>query len=355
MPQTQSTARTYKPEDLRVAVRSVLEVVRVPRYDAALVARALVAADQRGIFSHGLIRLPLYVTALESGGMNPTPNLRWRRTEGATAVLDADHAIGHVGMQAAIDRAIHLARRYGTATVAVERSTHYGAGNYWSDQLTDVGLIGILTSSTGPVVAPHGGRETILGTNPLTISVPSSGSHSLTADMATSAGAYGKVLAAREAGQTIPEGWAVGPDGTPTTDPATAIEGALIPFGGPKGSGLSVLLEALASSLSGANFAFETVDIWVNPAHRMNTGHLVIAIDPAFFDGLAHTRDRVATLQERVRTAGPSGDVQAPGDPEIARSNCSAGRIELAEAACLAFEQVLDRLNVPRPAALPLS
>src|SRR5690606_37439903 len=179
---------------------------------------------------------------------------------------DADSAMGQVAMHAAATRAIELARRFGVATVTVEHSTHYGAGNYWSDMLTEAGLVGIVTSTTGPTVAPYGGSTSVLGTNPLTIAFPSADDHALTADMATSAGAYGKVLAARNAGEELPEGWAVGPDGEPTTDPAAAMSGALVAFGGHKGSAVSVLLEGLAAGFTRAHYAFETVDIWSNPS-----------------------------------------------------------------------------------------
>lgn len=341
--------RRYPLETITAAATAALEVVRVPHEDAALVADALITADRRGIYSHGLIRLPLYAAALEAGGMNPVPRLAWRRRSGATAVLDADGALGQVAMRAAVDTAIELARAHGIAAVTVENSTHYGAGNYWSDRLTVEGLVGIVTSTTGPTVAPYGGSSAILGTNPLTIAFPSSGDHALTADMATSAGAYGKVLAAKNAGEQLPEGWAVGPDGEPTTDPAAAISGALVAFGGHKGSAVSVLLEGLAAGFTRAHYAFETVDIWSNPSSRMNTGHLVIALDPDHFTGLDHTRDRIRTLQDRVRDSGPDGTL-APGDPEMAHFHASADGIDVAESTARDLDALFARLGVPSPA-----
>lgn len=342
-------SRGYDPETITAAATAAFEAVGVAPDHSRLVADALVTADRRGIYSHGLIRLPLYVAALEAGGMNARPEMRWRSERGATAVLDADSAMGQVAMHAAATRAIELARRFGVATVTVEHSTHYGAGNYWSDMLTEAGLVGIVTSTTGPTVAPYGGSTSVLGTNPLTIAFPSADDHALTADMATSAGAYGKVLAARNAGEEIPEGWAVGPDGAPTTDPATAIDGALLAFGGHKGSAISVLVEALSASLTDARFAFETVDIWSTPSSRMNTGHLIIAIDPEFFTGGDHTRARIRTLQERVRGSSAEGAL-APGDPEIAHYRASSQRVELSGTTAEALDALFDRLGVERPA-----
>lgn len=341
-------SRGYHPAALLSAAAAALEAVGVKSVDAELVATALVSADRRGIYSHGLIRLPLYVTALQSGGMNADPVLKWHPGRAATAVLDADGAMGQVAMDAATTRAIELARQYGISAVTVQNSTHYGAGNYWSDRLTDAGLAGIVTSTTGPVVAPFGGNSPMLGTNPLTIAFPSGGTHALTADMATSAGAYGKVLAAQRADEKLPDGWAVGPDGSPTDDPSTAIAGALLPFGGHKGSAVSVLLEALSASLSHANYAFETVDIWSTPAHRMNAGHFVLALDPEHFSGLTHTGERVRTLQERVRASDPEGAF-APGDPEMARFLASEARVEIAESTADGLDELFARLGVDLP------
>lgn len=332
------------PKDLQRASAAALVAVNVPEGDAELVARTLIAADQRGIYSHGLLRLPLYVAAVEAGGINPRPDLRWRSGADAVAILDADSAFGQVAAHAAAEKSIDLARAHGVSTVAVEGSTHFGAGGWWSQMLADAGMIGIVTSTTGPTVAPYGGAEAVLGTNPLSISIPSSEDHALTADMATSAGAYGKVLAANRAGSEIPEGWAIDPSGAPTTDPAQAMAGALLPFGGHKGSAVSVLLEGLAASLTNAHYAFQTTDIWSTPSHRMNTGHLLIAIDTAAFSGAQHTADRAADLQARVRSTGES--VLAPGDPEHHGCRAAASAVALAPTTVDALQQLFARLGV---------
>lgn len=336
--------------DLKVldkCARAALEQTGVNAADAALVADALISADRRGIYSHGLMRLPLYVAALESGGMNPCPEMSWRQAGGAVAVLDADSALGQVAMREAIGRVKALSCEFGIGCVAVEHSTHYGAGNYWTDQLARDGLAAILTSTTGPRVAPYAGREPILGTNPLTMAFPSANGHDLTADMATSAGAYGKVVAARNGGYEIPEGWAVDPEGNETTDAESAISGAFLPFGGHKGSALSVMLEAFAASLTSANFAYETTDIWSNPAHKMNTGHLVIALNPDMFTGLSDTQARVSGLQEKVRASGEH--VQAPGDIEMELFETSRERVVLSRATSTQIEQMCSRLGITPP------
>lgn len=341
-------AQQLLPEqDLIRFATDALTARGVPSEDAHLTARSLVQADQRGIYSHGLLRLPLYCDALRLGGINPKPDLTFSGDRGGVAVLDADAALGQVAMQAAVDRAIELGRTQGIAAVAVHNSSHYGAGAFWSDQLAGAGFLSFITSSTGPVVAPHGGSSKVLGTNPLTFSAPSASGWPLTADLATSNGAYGKVIAAKNEGTQLPEGWAVDADGNPTTDPVEAEKGSMIPFGGYKGSAVAVLLEAFAASLTDATFAFETVDIWSNPASRMNNGHLVIGIDTAAFGGSAHTASRVATLQDRVRSSGSGGQpVAAPGDPERSRQTETADAVPLPPSTVSQLAALAEKLSI---------
>ncbi|WP_309082475.1 Ldh family oxidoreductase, partial [Zhihengliuella sp.] len=342
-----NTQTTFPPQDLVRFAKDALIARGVPAADALLTARSLVQADQRGIYSHGLLRLPLYCEALRLGGINPTPNLTFSKDQGSVAVLDADAALGQVAMQAAVDRVIEVGRVQGIAAVAVHNSSHYGAGAFWSDQLAAAGFLSFLTSSTGPVVAPHGGTSKVLGTNPLTMSAPSGAGWPLTADLATSNGAYGKVIAAKNEGTQLPEGWAVDSEGNPTTDPLEAEKGSMIPFGGHKGSAVAVLLEAFAASLTDATFAFETVDIWSNPASRMNNGHLVIGLDTAAFAGREKTASRVATLQERVRSSGPGGrPIDAPGDPERRRQADAIDAIPLPNSTISQLAALADELSL---------
>ncbi|MHB1065062.1 MAG: Ldh family oxidoreductase [Georgenia sp.] len=349
-------AKSFAPETLTDFAAAALVAVEVPQTDARLTAESLVTADRRGVHSHGLLRLPLYVDAIRAGGINPVPAMSWPAGSTGVAVLDADGALGQVAMSAAVDRVLSLARTCGIGAVSVQNSTHYGAGAYWTDRLVAEGMVGILSSTTGPTVAPFGGSEKVLGTNPLTMAAPSAGPAPLTLDMATSNGAYGRVVAARNEGREIPAGWAVDSEGRPTVDPASALDGALLPFGGVKGSGLSVLLEAFSASLTNAAFAYETEDIWVNRASRMNTGHLLIALDADVFTGREHTERRVARLQEKVRgSATPGGSALAPGDVERASADRHQDRVPLAPTTVDLLNELARSLglNLPDPLTLP--
>lgn len=344
--------RKYRSAELVDFALRALQAVGVPDTDARLTATSLVQADQRGISSHGLLRLPLYVAAIEQGGINAHPNMRWLTDTGSAALLDADGALGQVAMNRAVQYVLDKTAERGVSVVSVQGSSHYGAGAFWSDQLTAHGYLAIVTSTTGPTVAPFGGTEKVFGTNPLTIAVPSADKHPLTADMATSTGAYGKVIAAKNEGTTLPEGWAVDAEGNPTTDPAQAMAGALIPFGGHKGSAVSALLEAMSASLGAGTYAHETEDIWSNPGSRMNTGHLLIAIDTNAFTGRAHTEERVAKLQTRIRRSGAQkATVHAPGDLEYANGTKNSDILTLAASTTELLDRLAEHLKLAPAAA----
>jgi len=326
----------------------VLRGVGVTAEHARMTVASLIYADQRGTASHGLLRLPLYADAVRQGGINVAPELRWVSDHGSGALLDADGAFGQVAMHAAVDYARRHLERHATVTVAVQNSSHFGAGSFWSDMLTRDGHLAIVTSTTGPTVAPFGGTDKVLGTNPLTIGLPSPDGSGLTADMATSTGAYGKVIAARDAGTELPDGWALDADGRATRDPVAAMAGSLTAFGGHKGSAVAVALEGLAASLGDATFAFETEDIWANPSSRMNVGHTLIAINPAFFAGAEHTAGRVDTLRDRVRASAADRPVLAPSDPELHHLAEHEGHLDLGDATLAKLDASADSLGLDR-------
>jgi len=332
------TSLRFLTDDLLELSSALLQKARVPTADADLISRSLLVADEAGIYSHGVLRLPLYLEAVAAGGIDPVARPRVIRRFGGIAVLDGGGAFGQVTMQQAVDVAAGAARDHGVSTVAVQGSTHFGAGRFWTDQLAARGMAAILTSSTGPVAAPFGGSRPTLGTNPLTLSLPSAEGHPLVADLATTEGAYGKIVAAANEGAEIPAGWGVDAAAQPTTDPSSVLEGgALLPFGGHKGSGVSVLLEGLATAFTGASAAFSTVDIWQDRSSRMNTGHLLLALDLAAFGDVEDILANVAALQAEVRGSRPGSEVVAPGDLEHRSARQDPGHVEIAASTAAAL------------------
>lgn len=318
---TAGTGAVARPVvEVRAQALAILRAVGVPERAAAVVADALVDADRRGLTSHGLLRLPLYVEAVEAGGIAADPQMTWAVEQGATATLDAADGFGQVAMDLAVEKAAELVGAHGVAAVAVRRSGHYGTGTYWTDRLAARGYAAVLSSTTGASVAPYGAAQAFIGTNPLTITFPTS-TAPLTADLATSAGAYGRIVQAAETGAEIPPGWAIDGGGAPTTDARAALGGALVPFGGHKGSAIATMLEVFAAAGAGGNFAHEATDIWADRSAHMRMGHLLLAFDPGVLAGDAAPLDRAGAFRDRLRAlpaADPAAPVLAPGDLEAA-------------------------------------
>jgi len=208
-------------------------------------AEVLVWANLRGTDSHGVIRIPRYLELLRRNAINPTPAMRIERCSGAIAVLDADLAPGAPAMIRAMDEAIARAREVHVGWCAVRNITHAGAIGYFALRAAAAGMAGIVMTASGPLMAYHGARVAAVSTNPLAIAVPAGRRRPFLLDMSTSTVANGKVLAAKERGAAVPPGWGLDASGRDTTDPARIR--TLTPLGGPKGSGLSTMIECLTS------------------------------------------------------------------------------------------------------------
>lgn len=213
--------------------------------------------------------------------------------------MDGDRGLGPVVGVHASNRAISRARDVGMCAVCVRGASHIGMLGYYAEMMAQRRMIGICMTNTEPGVAPFGGAEKVLGTNPLAIGIPSR-KEPLILDMSTSVVARGKIVLAKERGEMIPEGWAVDRDGKITTDPKEALDGALLPLGGAKGSGLAIMVDLLAGALSGAAVG-KNVRGTLDMTHGSTKGDLFIAIDPAAFVALENFLDSVETLKDQIR------------------------------------------------------
>jgi ureidoglycolate dehydrogenase (NAD+) len=208
-------------------------------------AKSLVWANLRGVDSHGVLRIPGYIERLKTKAINPTPDMRVEKRAGAIAVLEADRAPGAVAMAMAMAEAIARAREAHVGWCAARNITHAGAVGYFALQAANAGMAGIVMSASGPMMAYHGAKVAGVSTNPLAIAFPAYNRPPLLLDMSTSTVAMGKVMSARDAGQSIPLGWGLDAAGRDTTDPKKLA--TLLPLGGAKGSGLSFMIECLCS------------------------------------------------------------------------------------------------------------
>jgi LDH2 family malate/lactate/ureidoglycolate dehydrogenase len=246
--------RIVDAASLKAQTSRIFERLGLPEADALVVADHLVEADLRGHPSHGVIRVPTYVTACREGRINPRPNIRIVEDHGGQVVMDADSAIGQLAAFRANELAIERGKAHGMAGVALRRSTHCGAMAYYAIRAIPHGLIGWATTNAGINMPPTGGTQKLVGNNPFAMAVPTNRPWPMVLDMATSVVAGGKLQVARAKGQPIPLGWALDRDGNPTTDPHAASDGSLLPVGGPKGYGMALMFDVLAGVLSGGRF-----------------------------------------------------------------------------------------------------
>ena len=284
--------------------------------DATQTAEILVSADARGKHSHGLLRLPRFVRGINHGNVDPEGDIEVVDERGAAATLSGGSRLGPVVASAATAEAMDRADEFGVGAVGVHDSNHLGMLGYYTDQLRREGYVGVAITNTEPAMPPHGGAEPVLGTNPIAVGLPTDPPFNL--DMSTSAIARGDVLHRKETGESLPEGVALDADAEPTTDPEAALDGTILPFGGPKGSGLAIAVEVLAGGLVGAAMG-EDVTGTYHTEDPCTKGDLFLALDPAAF-GVPEFPDRAsAFLQSLVggSTAAHVDEIRLPGQRSV--------------------------------------
>jgi len=302
----------------RLFVASLMQAHGLSEADAAIVAECLVRADLRGVETHGLMRLPIYLERLARGLVNPRPKLEPKRVTPVAAHLDGDDGLGFVVASRAMAESIAMAREQGLGLTAVRRSTHFGMAASYLLQAVEAGLVAFVFTNASPAMPPWGGRDPFLGTSPFAVGVPGGAHGPFVLDMAPSVAARGKIRRAARDGRPIPDGWALDAEGRPTTDAAAALKGVVLPIGGPKGAGLSMLMDVLAGVLTGAAFAGEVGDQYKDDRPQ-DVGHFLLALRPDLFLGADAFRARMDVLVERVRSqphAAGQDEILMPGEPE---------------------------------------
>lgn len=296
----------------------ILQHVGVAPDDAALVADALVKADARGMHSHGITRLPVYTRRILMGGARARTTGRVLSETPATLLLDGEDGIGQVVAARAMRESIRKARTAGTAAVGVRRSNHFGEGAYYVVAAIEAGMIGLITTGGSPNMPYWGAQKPVLGTLPLAVGVPADREPPILLDMAFGTVSKGKILQAAARGERIPADWGVDADGSPTDDPRAILNGGwTLPIGGYKGSGLILIMEILASVLTGANFATEVRDLYGDHAASQGVGHFVLSIDVSAFMPLSEFSERVDRLIRIVKDSGSANaGVLMPGERE---------------------------------------
>jgi LDH2 family malate/lactate/ureidoglycolate dehydrogenase len=300
-------------------VAQLFGAMDVPLDDSALVAQVLVSADLRGIRSHGLARIPYFLTRLDRAVIRPRPDFRFTAPTATTGVLDAGNGIGIVAADRAMTEAMAMAMSQGSGFVVVKDSSHFGYAGFWAERAMREGLIGISLSNSGGRVAPTFGVDSILGTNPLAVSIPGAPDGTdFALDMATSTVAVGKVETALREGRRLPAGW-VASTREPSLDEngVLSFDSPLLPLGGEgtdggghKGYGLALLVELLCGALGGTGFDARVAGASGDSPPAM--GHLMGALKIDGFRPLHEVQTDMESTFDRIRESA-----KAPGHDRI--------------------------------------
>jgi LDH2 family malate/lactate/ureidoglycolate dehydrogenase len=320
VPQTPTNVR---PALLAAFCTRAFVAAGLPETDAAQVAALMVEADLQGSDGHGVIRLAPYMKRIKAGGMNLRPDIRVVEERAATALLDGDNGMGHLVMSQAARIAAQKGRQCGIAWVGARLSNHAGPASLYARMALPHDMVGLYFAvGNANHLPPWGGLEMLLSTNPIAVAIPCEGEAPVVLDMATTVAAYGKVKAKAQRGEQMPEGWMIDRQGRPLTDPTRADEGFLLPIGGYKGYGLSLIVGLLAGTLNAAAMGREVIDFNKDFKSTTNTGQAIAMIDVGAFGDVAAFKQRVATVVRDLRGSERLPDVDRiwlPGEQSHAK------------------------------------
>ena len=301
------------PASAHSFVMAVLSKYNIPSNHAELIAESLVLADLRGVDTHGINRLGGYIERIKHNVLDPNPNLTFDMKTPVMAHLDAKNTFGFVAASLAIDKGVEIAQTYGMAVVAVKNSNHYGMAATYLLRAIKKGCAAMAFTNASRSMPPWGAKEPLLGTSPFAVGVPGGEAGDFVLDMSPSVAARGKIRKAARRGEKIPEGYALDAEGRPTTDPEAALAGGVVlPIGGPKGSGLALMMDLFGGLMSGAAFAGGVNDQYKDLEEPQNVGHWFLVFRPELFlkGGMKELRERMDTLLWRVRQCEKAAGVE---------------------------------------------
>lgn len=319
--------KRYSFEKLKKWCQKVFEHFGLDEESSATCAEVLISADLRGIDSHGLARLPYYIAKLKNKTVNPKPQIRIVNELASTALVDGDNGMGPVVGKWAMELAIRKAKETGAGLVSVRKSNHFGIAGYYSMMALEHKMIGLAMCNSVSMVSPTFGRAGLLGTNPISMSVPSGKLRPFVLDMATSAVPLGKIEIALRNQKKIPLGWAFDKDGKVSDDPSSVFKGGTLAplggtreFGGHKGYGLALMVDILSAILSNANYGAKQEGLMSMRQEPSNVGHFFMAFR---IDGFRDIGEFERTMEEALSAIKESPKAEGAeriyihGEPEF--------------------------------------
>jgi LDH2 family malate/lactate/ureidoglycolate dehydrogenase len=309
--------------DLKDFCRQAYVKAGVPAAEAEIVADFLARADLRGVETHGVTRLPIYIQRLQKGYVRKECKLTAIKDRGPITFLEAHGSMGHVAAYRGMEKAISKAKEYGMGWVSVKDSGHFGVAGLFPMMALQKDFIGYVVSNSAPMMFPWGGKERIIGNNPMAYAIPADQCPPVVLDFSLSVVSSGKLILTRKKGEKIPLGWAVDKEGLPTDDPYEGYEGggSLAPVGGHKGYGMVLVHEMLTAVLTGGKWTRQIKSLYEeDPGGIQGTCHSFMALDPDCFVGrdiFKREMDRyIKSIKESAKARGTE-EILVPGEPEF--------------------------------------
>ncbi|MCM3761852.1 Ldh family oxidoreductase [Alkalihalobacillus oceani] len=269
----------YNADHLKVFCQHIFGQLGVDFDNAYKVADALIQADLEGVGSHGISRLTIYAKRMKEERINPNPSVSIVKKADSVLLVDGDNGLGQIVSVRAMEEGIALAKKSGTAAIAVRNSNHFGAASYYCQMASEAGLAALVLTNSPPGIPPWGGTKAFFGTNPIAFGFPTGTEAPVLIDLSTSVVARGKIILAAKQNQAIPKGWAIDECGNETENAKEALNGAVLPVGGAKGYALALAVEVFTGVLSGAAFGPHVHNIYDHSDQKANVGHFFVLFD----------------------------------------------------------------------------
>lgn len=307
-----------KVNELESICSNILSQYGLSDSDRLILINSLVSANMKDVPSHGVIKLPIYVRRIQKGLINIAPELKKVRENNSCILINGDNGFGQIVISKAIDIAIEKVLKTGICAVSIFNSNHCGMLSFFINNIIEKGFIGLLATNAPAFVAPPGGIEARIGSNPLCVGVPTLRGFPMILDMAICP-AVGKIRLALENNEEIPHGWAMDSFGKATTNPKEALNGFLLPIGGPKGFGIGLMVDVFAGILSGAAFGINVKNPLFDLENIPELGHFLIILNyKEFIDKdifLSRIEELIVSVKN-TRLAKDANEIFLPGEIE---------------------------------------
>ncbi|KAK1963940.1 malate/L-lactate dehydrogenase [Colletotrichum sublineola] len=335
-------------------VEDILKGNGVPAENAAIVARCLIAADLRGVDTHGMNRIPSYMERIRQGVLDAAAQPKLNQVTPVVAHVDGKNGFGFVAASMGMAAAVESAKTFGIGMASISHSNHFGMAAWVVQQALDADMMSLVFTNSSPALPAWGGKSKLMGVSPIACGAPGKDKPFIL-DMAPSVAARGKIYKAKRRGEKIPLGWALDAEGRPTDDPTAALGGVMLPMGGPKGSALSIMMDVFSGVFSGSAFAGHVTGPY-DPSKPSDVGHFLVAIKPDLFMSLEDFRERMDYLYQRVVGSDKAAGVERiyfPGEIEqLNQQEREASGIPLVQAEIDALNKEADRVGAQRLAPM---